>query len=70
MGETTDFAWETATTLSSFRDQIQTLGPRDREVIVDQAIMLLRNYYVHLPTKIEIYKIDPIGRLIGCFTKR
>ena len=63
MGETTDFAWETATTLSSFRDQIQTLGPRDREVIVDQAIMLLRNYYVHLPTKIEIYKIDPIWRL-------
>jgi hypothetical protein len=63
MPGSTGFTWATAETLTSFLAQIQPLAVADREVIVEQAILLLSNYYVHLPVKEKYYNIDPIGNL-------
>ncbi|MBY0507396.1 MAG: hypothetical protein K2X03_26010 [Bryobacteraceae bacterium] len=39
------------------------LRPADREVICDQAILILDQFYAHLPFKRARYGIDPVQRL-------
>jgi hypothetical protein len=39
------------------------LAPEDRETIVDQAIQVLDQLYVHLPFKRARYAVDPVQRL-------
>src|SRR5262249_33459569 len=39
------------------------LSDEDRRLIVDQAIMLLEGFYVHLPLKRTMYAVDPVQRL-------
>jgi len=55
----------TAEPLSKFlaRAQTQALTRRQRAQLVDQAIMLLEGFYVHLPLKRAMYAVDPIRRL-------
>ena len=49
--------------LSQFFAQVEELTPRQRAVIVDQAILLLESFYVHLPLKRAMYAVDPLQRL-------
>lgn len=52
--------------ISDFRDAVNaqaTLSIPDREVLVDQAIILLRDIYAHLPLKRAMHSIDPVQRL-------
>ena len=39
------------------------LSANERTCIVDQALILLEQNYVHLPMKRAMYSVDPIGRL-------
>jgi hypothetical protein len=39
------------------------LTPAEREVICDQAILMIEQFYVHLPFKRARYAIDPVQRL-------
>src|ERR1700682_3661030 len=39
------------------------LKPAEREVICDQAILMIEQFYVHLPFKRARYAIDPVQRL-------
>jgi C-terminal processing protease CtpA/Prc len=39
------------------------LSPKQRTAIVEQAILLLEDFYVHLPLKCAMYAIDPLRRL-------
>ena len=41
----------------------QSLQPGDREIICEQAILILDQFYAHLPFKRARYGIDPIQRL-------
>ncbi len=41
----------------------QKLTPSNRALLVDQAIMLLDGFYVHLPLKRAMYAVDPLQRL-------
>jgi C-terminal processing protease CtpA/Prc len=51
--------------LKAFRQraELQSLIPKERDMLVGQAIDLLDQFYAHLPKKIEQYKIDPVGSL-------
>jgi hypothetical protein len=49
--------------LSQFFAGVEQLTPRQRAVIVDQAILLLESFYVHLPLKRAMYAVDPLQRL-------
>jgi C-terminal processing protease CtpA/Prc len=49
--------------LASFRPTITPLDRDERQMLVDQAQMMLENVYAHLPLKRAIYGIDPIQRL-------
>lgn len=55
-----------AMTLSSFlkgAEKTRSLSRRDRQRIVEQALLLLNMNYVHLPLKRAMHGIDPIQRL-------
>jgi C-terminal processing protease CtpA/Prc len=49
--------------LHEFLAGAQVLDDEERLQIVDQAIMLLEDFYVHLPLKRAMYAIDPVRRL-------
>jgi len=49
--------------LDEFFNTIKELTPKQRGVIVDQAILLLEGFYVHLPLKRAMYAVDPLQRL-------
>jgi Peptidase family S41 len=49
--------------LDQFFDSVKALTPKQRALIVDQAILLLENFYVHLPLKRAMYAVDPLQRL-------
>ncbi len=51
-------------TLRQFRESTEgTLTQQDRSFIVDQAIQMLDNFYVHRPLKEAIHAVRPIQRL-------
>jgi hypothetical protein len=39
------------------------LGPAERELLVDQALRIVENLYVHLPLKRSMHAVDPLQRL-------
>jgi hypothetical protein len=39
------------------------LTPEERQQIVDQAVILIEQLYVHLPLKRAMHAVDPIQRL-------
>src|SRR5882724_1896448 len=43
--------------------RLKPLSPFDREVICDQAILMIEQFYAHLPFKRVRYAIDPVQRL-------
>src|SRR5260370_20017137 len=43
--------------------QAQGLSLQERAGIVDQAVKLLNDFYVHLPLKRAMYRVDPLERL-------
>jgi hypothetical protein len=49
--------------LAGFRSTITALTPPERELIIDQAQLMLEQVYAHLPLKRAMYGIDPIQRL-------
>jgi hypothetical protein len=49
--------------LSSFLAEAGGLSPDERELIVDQAIVLMEGFYVHLPLKKAMHAVDPVQRL-------
>lgn len=49
--------------LAAFREQTVALTPEERLLLVEQAIVLLENFYVHLPFKRAMHAIDPVQRL-------
>ena len=55
--------WRQATKLARFLAKAPTLTLAERERIVDQAIRVLRDYYVHLPMKEASHGIEPIRQL-------
>ncbi len=55
--------WRRAPTLARFLAAAPTLTHPERRRIVDQAIRLLRDYYVHLPMKQASHGIEPIRHL-------
>jgi hypothetical protein len=52
-----------ATELKDFRRQDITLSRTDRRVIVDQALVLIEQNYVHLPLKAAMHAVNPVQRL-------
>ena len=50
-------------TLDDFLSSSGKLTLDDRKMIVEQATILLEQTYVHLPLKIAMYAVDPIGKL-------
>ena len=57
------FDWDTATTLEAFLAAIVPLTAEERGLIIAQAKILLGEYYVHLPFKLQTHVIDPLGDL-------
>lgn len=49
--------------LADFFATAKSLSTADRLHIVDQAILLLENFYAHLPLKKAMYGIDPVKQL-------
>lgn len=56
---------EGAVTVREFLAQAEAapLAPADRERILDQALLLLQDFYVHLPLKRAMHACDPVQRL-------
>jgi hypothetical protein len=52
-----------AVDLARFRKPWPAMLPRHRQLIVEQALTLLNENYVHLPMKRALYAIDPVQRL-------
>jgi C-terminal processing protease CtpA/Prc len=52
-----------AVTPTAFQDKAPQLTERQRELIVQQAIMVLEGLYVNLPHKRAMYAVDPLRRL-------
>ncbi|MDQ3685428.1 MAG: S41 family peptidase [Acidobacteriota bacterium] len=50
-------------TLHDFRRTVADLTSQEREEIVEQALAMLEQVYVHLPLKRAMYAVDPIQRL-------
>jgi len=44
-------------------NKVKELTPKQRDLIVQQAIMLLEGFYAHLPLKRAMYAVDPLQRL-------
>lgn len=53
----------TSTPLSSFLEGAGTLTLEERRLIVDQALVLLDQNYVHLPLKTAMHAVNPVQRL-------
>ncbi|MFJ4616637.1 S41 family peptidase [Streptomyces sp. NPDC088812] len=53
----------TSTPLRSFLEDAGTLTLEERRVIVDQALVLLDQNYVHLPLKTAMHAVNPVQRL-------
>jgi hypothetical protein len=49
--------------LKDFRRQDVTLSRADRRLIVDQALVLIEQNYVHLPHKAAMHAVNPVQRL-------
>src|SRR4029453_17304122 len=49
--------------LSGFLARAGTLTVEQRRLLVDQAIVLLEGFYVHLPLKRAMHAVDPLQRL-------
>jgi Peptidase family S41 len=49
--------------LDEFFDTVKELTPKQRGIMVDQAILVLESFYAHLPLKRAMYAIDPLQRL-------
>src|SRR5512145_1572598 len=49
--------------LTDFLAQAGTLTPDQRQLLVEQAIVLLESFYVHLPLKRAMHAVDPLQRL-------
>lgn len=49
--------------LNSFLAGAEGLAPDERALIVDQAIVLMEAFYVHLPLKKAMHAVDPVQRL-------
>ncbi len=56
-------SWHRTETLARFRSRIPPLDLHEREQIVDAAIAMLSDYYVHLPQKQASHGVDPVARL-------
>jgi imidazolonepropionase-like amidohydrolase len=54
---------DTTRDLADFLETTGELTVHDRRTIVDQAIVLLQDNYVHLPLKRSMHAVDPIQRL-------
>ena len=52
-----------AQSLQDQLEQIVALTPEQRALLLDQALHLIDNYYVHLPLKRAMHAIDPVQRL-------
>lgn len=52
-----------ATDLPAFLATVGRLSPADRQLLVEQALVLLELNYTHLPLKRAIHAIDPVQRL-------
>ena len=52
-----------AVPLGQFLAKVKPLSLAERRTIVDQAVILLENFYVHLPMKRAMHGIDPLRRL-------
>ena len=50
-------------TLSEFRATIDGLGLEARALIIEQALVLIEQLYVHLPLKRAMHAVDPVQRL-------
>lgn len=48
---------------SSFRDTTDDLTPEQRLTVIDQALFLMEEIYVHLPLKRAMHAIDPVQAL-------
>lgn len=53
----------TVQTLPEFLAQTGTLTSKQRQILVDQAAVLIDDIYVHLPLKRAMHAIDPVQRL-------
>ena len=49
--------------LSEYRPTVTDLTPEERELLIDQAILMLEQVYVHLPLKRAMHSTEPIQRL-------
>jgi hypothetical protein len=63
MPVTSAASWRRAETLARFRRRIPPLDLAERERIVDAAIGMRSDYYVHLPQKQASHSVDPVARL-------
>lgn len=54
---------ETTTNLATFLKMAGELTLEDRRLLVEQALLLLEQVYVHLPLKRSMHAVDPIQRL-------
>ena len=61
----TTWRWRRAPTLARFRADIPALSLPERQTLVDSAMRLLADYYVHLPQKQASHGVDPLARLRG-----
>jgi hypothetical protein len=52
-----------AITLQEFLSTTSDLTIEERQLIVDQALILIEQFYVHLPLKRAMHAVDPIQRL-------
>ena len=50
-------------TLQQFRTATSELTTEERQRIVDQALVLIEQFYVHLPLKRAMHAVDPVQRL-------
>jgi len=62
-GEMAGITLDGAMKLRDFIAAAPALSRSERETIVDQAILLLGQLYVHLPLKRVMYAVDPVRRL-------
>ena len=46
-----------------YKTLVSDMTPKQRSVVVEQAILLLEGFYVHLPLKCAMYAVDPLRRL-------
>ncbi len=62
----TEIADENLPATQSLKDFLATAGkltPEERKLIVEQAIVMLEHFYVHLPLKRAMHAVDPLQRL-------